>query len=256
MGLLNNKVAIVTGAGGGLGSAIAKAYAAEGAIVIVSVHRQGSGEDVVAEIEHEGKGKAVLVVTDITNEESVASTVDRTVEQFGRLDILVNCSGIVVRKSLLEHTLEDWERVLAVDLTGTFLSGKFAAQQMVKQQNGKIINIASIAGLTGYTYPSYAASKAGVVNLTRAMAWELGPYGINVNCISPGLVLTNLNRGLLENKEVYDKVIKKIPSRRLGSPEEVAQCAIFLASEQSNYFNGTSLTLDGGTISYFNLFED
>lgn len=256
MGLLENKIAIVTGAGGGLGSAIAKTYAAEGATVIVSVHRPGSGEELVAEINRTGKGKAVSTVTDVTNEESVAALVTKAVEQFGRLDIMVNCSGIIVRKSLLEHSLEEWERVMAVDLTGTFLSGKYAGRQMVKQQSGKIINIASIAGLTGYAYPSYAASKAGVVNLTRAMAWDLGPQGINVNCISPGLVLTNLNRGLLDNREMYAKVIKKIPSRRLGLPEEIAQSAVFLASEQSNYFNGSCLTIDGGTTSYFNLFED
>lgn len=256
MGLLENKIAIVTGAGGGLGSAVAKAYAAEGATVIVSVHRPGTGDELVAEINAAGKGKAVSTVTDVTNEESVAALVAMVVEQYGRLDIIVNSSGIIVRKSILEQSLEEWKKVIDIDLTGTFLTGKYAGKQMVKQQSGKIINIASIAGLTGYAYPSYAASKAGVVNLTRAMAWELGPQGINVNCISPGLVLTNLNRGMLEDKVMYAKVTKKVPSRRLGLPEEIAQTAVFLASENSNYYNGACLTIDGGTTCYFNLFED
>ncbi|MCL2338169.1 MAG: SDR family oxidoreductase, partial [Firmicutes bacterium] len=139
--------------------------------------------------------------------------------------------------------------------TGTFLGAKYAAPQMIKQKKGKIINIASISGLNGYVYPSYAASKAGIVNLTRGLAWELGPHGINVNCICPGLVHTNLNQSLLDNQTLYQKVIEKIPQRRLGLPQEVADTAIFLACDRSDYFNGAALPLDGGCISYFNFFE-
>lgn len=254
MGLLDKKVAFVTGAAGGLGMAIVKAFVDEGAFVVASVHRIESAK-VIAE-EFENSNKIITMVTDVTNEQSVSSAVAETVTKLGHLDILVNNAGIIVRKSLIEHTIEDWEKVMAVDLTGTFLCSKHAAIQMIKQEQGKIINIASIAGLTGYAYPSYGASKGGVVNLTRGLAWELGPQGITVNCISPGLVLTNLNKGSFEDQDVYSKVIKKIPARRLGLPEEVARCAVFLASEQANYLNGTSLTVDGGTISAINFFED
>jgi len=258
MGILKNKVAIVTGAAGGLGEAIARAYADEGANVVVSVNNsKGNGEKIVDKINKAGKSKAVLVVTDVTSEDSVASTVEKTVQRFGKLDILVNCSGIIMRKSLLDHSLEDWEKVMSVDLTGTFLTGKYAAKQMIKQNSGKIINVASIAGLIGYDYVSYSASKAGVINLTRTMASELGPYGINVNSICPGLVITNINRAVVEgNKELYDKSVKKIPSRKLGLPIDIAQSAVFLASEKSNYINGVALTVDGGAICHFNYYGD
>jgi len=253
MTLLEGKVAVITGAGAGLGREIAIAMAGEKAMVVVASRREENGRETVDLITREGN-QSVCIVTDVESEASVKAMVDKVMDEYGHIDILVNNAGIIVRKSLLDHTLEDWEKVLRVDLTGTFLCSKYVAPHMIVQKKGKIINIASIAGLSGYTYPSYGASKAGVVNLTRGLAWELGPHGINVNCVCPGLVRTALNQHLVDSQE-FQQAIRKIPQRRLGFPREVADTCIFLASDRADYFNGAALTMDGGSISYFNFFE-
>lgn len=254
MTLLEGKVAVITGAGAGLGREIAISMAREKAVAVVAARREENGLETVDLITREGNQSA-CIVTDVESEASVKAMVDKVMDSYGHIDILVNNAGIIVRKSLLDHTLEEWEKVLRVDLTGTFLCAKYVAPHMISQKKGKIINIASIAGLSGYTYPSYGASKAGVVNLTRGLAWELGPHGINVNCLCPGLVRTNLNQPLVDNQELYQQVTRKIPQRRLGFPREVADTCIFLASDRSDYFNGAALTMDGGSIAYFNFFE-
>jgi NAD(P)-dependent dehydrogenase (short-subunit alcohol dehydrogenase family) len=254
MSKLDGKTAIVTGGGSGLGETIALELAKEGAKVVVLGRTLSKLQQTVNKITELSNSESLAITADVTNYVSVVEAAEKTFNKFGRIDILVNNAGIIIRKSLLDHTLEEWNEVLSIDLTGTFLCSKVIAPYMIRQSRGKIINIASIAGVRGY-YPSYAASKAGVINLTRSLAWELARYGINVNCISPGLIKTALNQALLENEELYKQVLKKIPQKRLGTPEDVARTAVFLASEDSDYINGENIIVDGATVSAINFFE-
>jgi len=246
---LENKVAIVTGGASGIGKATAKVMADVGARVVIADINENCGS-IADEIP-----SAQFKICDIGDENSVKDLMGSVLKEYGKIDILVNNAGIIVRKSAIEHTLVDWDKVIKVNLTGVFLMSKYALTPMIRQQNGCIINIASIAGLVGYNSLAYAASKAGVVNYTRSLAMEVAKYGLRVNCICPGNIKTELNRSKFEDPENLRKILPRIPQGRIGTPEDIAKAAVFLASDWSDYVNGTSLIVDGGFLSGYKLFD-
>lgn len=245
---LNNKLALVTGAARGIGKAIADAYAANGARVVY------------ADIDAEGAQAAALsscaaVKMDVSHEASVNEAVAQILSDSGRIDILVNNAGINTmrhRVTIEEFPKDEWDRLLAVDLTGLYLVSKACAAPMLAQGAGRIINIASVVGLVPLRLQcAFAAAKAGVVNLTRAMAIELGGRGVLVNGIAPGSIMTESTRRLFygEDGQFNAKVrqlLDHIPLGRPGTPEEIASAALFLADPDNGYTNGHILTVDGG----------
>lgn len=256
---LKERIAIVTGAGSGLGKAIAHSMVAEGATVVVADIDPKGGRDTVEEIlskHNDGPEYAWFQEVDVSNEDSVKTMVKNVICKFGKIDILVNNAGMLYRKTLLEHSLEEWQKVISVDLTGVFLCTREVVPDMLKRNKGKIVNVASIAGQIGYPYPSYSAAKAGVINFSRSLVFDLAPKGINVNCICPGAILTPINESLAQDPVLYQRVLKKMPQKRLGRPEEIGKAAVFLASDDSDYINGVALTVDGGVTSFVTLVEE
>jgi NAD(P)-dependent dehydrogenase (short-subunit alcohol dehydrogenase family) len=245
---LNNKTAIVTGARRGIGRAIALALAREGANVVVSDISQEDCQKVVDEIRKLGR-KGLALKCDVSSSDDVEKMVKITVAEFGRVDILVNNAGIISFKPFMELTDEDWDKTLSVNLRGQFLCARAAARDMVKNKGGRIINIASVSyGGCGIAFPliaHYTASKGGVVALTEALALELTPLGINVNAICPGAIDTDMAKGVKEGGQLA-QVLARIPKGRLGQPEEIANLAVFLASEESDYISGAAIVIDGG----------
>ncbi len=247
---LNGKVALVTGAGRGIGQAIADALAANGARVVYSDIDDDAARNAAAQ--REG---CIAMRLDVSDPEQGAQGVDDTLQKLGRLDILVNNAGINTfhhRVNVDQFPLEEWERIIKVDMTGLFLMSQAAAKPMLRQGSGRIINIASVAGLVPLRLQSaFVAAKAGVINLTRSMALELGPQGILVNGIAPGSILTEGTRQLFYGedgkfRERAAALLAHVPLGRPGAPEEVAHCALFLAAPESSYINGHILTVDGG----------
>ena len=240
---LNGRVALVTGAARGIGASIADAMAANGAQV---VRTDLSFPD--------GMGEADLAM-DVTDSAHVESTFAHVIERYGSVDIVVNNAGVNTlahRVNIDQFPLEEWDRILNVDLTGLFIVSKAAARRMIDKGYGRIINVASVAGLVPLRLQSpFVAAKAGVVNLTKSMALELGPQGILVNCIAPGSILTEGTRQLFYGedgkfKDSVEKLLAHIPLGRPGMPEEIANAALFLAAPESSYINGHILTVDGG----------
>ena len=248
---LEGKTAIVTGSRRGIGRAIALALAKEGANVTVSDVNQEDCQKVVSEIEKMGR-KGLAVQCDVTSTPEVEALVKKTVEKFGRLDILVNNAGIISYKPFLELTDEDWDRTLGVNLKGQFLCARAAAREMIKNKWGRIVNIASISsGGCGIAFPliaHYTASKGGVMALTEALALELTAKGINVNAICPGAVDTDMTKGAKESGQL-EPLLLRIPKGRLGKPEEIANLAVFLASEEASYITGAAIVVDGGWLT-------
>jgi NAD(P)-dependent dehydrogenase (short-subunit alcohol dehydrogenase family) len=248
---LNNKTAIVTGARRGMGRAIALAMAREGANVVVSDISQEDCQKVVDEIKRMGR-KGLALKCDVSSSDDVEDMVKRTVAEFGRVDILVNNAGIIDFKPFLELTDEDWDKILNVNLKGQFLCARAAAREMVKNKWGRIINTASISsGGCGIAFPliaHYTASKGGIMALTKALALELTPQGINVNAICPGAVDTDMTKGVKEGGQLA-QVLARIPKGRLGQPEDIASLAVFLASEESDYISGAAIVIDGGWLT-------
>ncbi|MBI3416071.1 MAG: SDR family oxidoreductase [Verrucomicrobia bacterium] len=247
---LEGKVALVTGAARGIGQAIADALAANGARV---VYTDIETEAVKQSAAHTPGALALRL--DVTSQAEVAATFAATLREFGRLDILVNNAGInsnVHRVNIDDYPVDEWERIINVDLTGLFLVSRAAAKPMLQQKSGRIINIASIAGLVPLRLQSpYVAAKAGVINLTKSMALELGPSGILVNAIAPGSVMTSGTRELFYGddgkfKQRVADMLSHVPLGRPGTPEEIAHAALFLAAPDSSYVNGAVLTVDGG----------
>jgi 3-oxoacyl-[acyl-carrier protein] reductase len=240
-----NEVAIVTGAGRGIGEAIAAAIAAEGASVVVADIDGASARRVADEIVA-GGGRAMAMQADVAEPTQVNSLIADTLAQFGRLDVLVNNAGIGSNKPVLETTLEEWELQLRVNLTGTFLCGQAAAKVMLKNQGGRIVNVASISGQRGgQGRAAYGASKAGVILLTKVMAVELAPLGVRVNAVSPGPVDTDQSRGT-HTPSTRQAYYDRIPVRRYGEREEIAAAVLFLAARESSFVNGHVLNVDGG----------
>lgn len=242
---LAKKVALITGSGRGIGREMARLFAAEGArVVIADIHEENACRT-ADELTAAG-GEAYPLPADISDPEQVESMTQLAAGRWGRLDILVNNAGIGLNVPFLETTLDDWQRVLAVNLTGTFLCAQAAARVMVTQRVGRIVNVASISGQRGgQGRAAYGSAKAGVILLTRVMAVELAPLGINVNALAPGPVDTDQSRGTHTplTRRAYHQ---RIPLGRYGERGEIAAAALFLASDEASFINGAVVNVDGG----------
>jgi NAD(P)-dependent dehydrogenase (short-subunit alcohol dehydrogenase family) len=241
---LDDKVALVTGAGSGIGRASARRLAAEGAAVALLDFNPDSGEQAAAEIRDAG-GRAVAVLADATNADQIAAAISRTEEEFGRLDILVNAVVFVMRKNIFELEMDEWYRTIDGSLNSYFLLIKLALPALIRAGAGKIINICSIAAHVGYGVPAYTAAKGAILSMTRELAAELAPHRININSVSPGVIETGLNRDTLGDPEIRERTIALTPWGRLGTPDDIAGPVAFLASSDADYITGTDLVVDG-----------
>lgn len=247
---LSGKTALVTGAGRNIGRAIADALSANGATVVYADIDGASAEAAAA-------GRGVGLQLDVGDEASVRRGIGQVVKNHGRLDILVNNAGVNTAandRATIEHfSPEEWDRVLRVDLTGSFLMSRAGAEAMLAHRSGRIVNIASIGGLVPLRLQSaFVAAKAGVVNLTKAMALELGPRGILVNGVAPGSIITEGTKELwYSDPERTAKMLSHVPLGRPGTSEEVAHCVLFLVAPESSYINGHILVVDGGWTAGF-----
>ncbi len=250
---LKDKVALVTGAGSGIGCAVALLFANEGASVAASDISGANARDTANMIEESG-GRGLALSGDVSNGEDAERMVSATVAEFGRLDILVSSAGISARNALPEGASPEaiWDKVIDVNLKGTYLVSWYAVPEMEKVGGGSIINLASTMGLVGYPvgigggFNPYPPSKGGVIQFTRTLAIDSARKNIRVNCLCPGYVTTNLTRGLTENPETMAFLEELHPMGRLGRPEEIANAALYLASDDASYVTGVALTVDGG----------
>ena len=240
------RVALVTGAGRGIGRAIAVALGAAGAAVACAARSRDQVDSAAAEISAAG-GRARALRLDVTRPEQIAAGVDEAAAALGPVDVLVNNAGITLDKKTVEVTDEDWDAVLATNLTAMFRCARAVAPGMIRLERGKIINIGSMYGIIGVPrYAAYCASKAAVDGLTRSLAVEWARHGIQVNCLAPGYMNTDIPRAALADERTRALFLSKIPARRIGEPEEVGALAVYLASPASDFMTGQTVYLDGG----------
>lgn len=246
MSQLANHIALVTGAGRGIGRAIALKFAAEGADVACVSRTAENSEKVAAEIRALGR-RAWACAVDVSDAAAVRATAERILAEAGRVDILVNNAGVTRDALLPRMSEEDWDRVLNTNLKGAFLFTKALALSFIKQRSGRVINIASVIGLIGNAGQcNYAASKAALIGFTKAFAREVASRGITVNAIAPGFIETDMTAVL--QAELRERVLKTIPMNCFGQPEDIANAALFLASPAARYVTGQVLTVDGGMV--------
>ena len=245
------KVAIVTGAGNGIGLAIAHAFAAEGARIVVADINSASGERAVSEITAAG-GQAIYVRVDVADETLVKQLIASVLEQCGRIDILVNNAGVVAHKLLVDMDLEDWDRQLAVQLTGPFLMSKHVARHMIERgAGGRIVNISSVSALMGRVKGgAHCSSKAGLTLLTKVLAMELGQHQITVNAVAPGLIEVPAQRDEQNLSSDYkNRYLEEVPLGRIGEPRDIAAQVLFLASSDASWISGQLHVVDGGLMA-------
>jgi len=240
---LKDKVAIITGASSGIGKACARLFAREGAKVVLVARRMEALEDLTSEIKREG-GEAIPLKADVSNPEDVNRVVDETVKVYGTVNILINNAGLTQDNLALKLTTQQWEEVLKVNLLGTFYFCQAVFRPMRRERYGKIVNTASVAIKGNIGQANYAASKAGVVALTRTLALEYARVGIRVNCVAPGVIETPMTESFSE--DMRKKILERIPLGYLGRPEDVAYLHLFLASPESDYITGQVFFIDGG----------
>lgn len=246
MNFLNDKVAVVTGAGRGIGRAVAIAYAKMGANVVCVSRTQENSAKVATEIEALGQNSWAFAV-DVSDTSSVESSAKNILEATGRVDILVNNAGVTRDNLLMRMSEEEWDTVINTNLKGAFNFTKAFTRPFMKQRSGRIINISSVIGLIGNAGQSnYAASKAALIGFTKSVAKELAPRGVTANAIAPGFIETDMTAVL--DEKVRGDIIDRIPMNRFGSPEDIANTAIFLALESTDYMTGQVLTIDGGMV--------
>ncbi len=243
---LSGKTALVTGASRGLGKAMALALAQAGCDVALNARKEESLQQTAAEIRKLGR-KVVLAAGDVADEAEVKNVVDAVQKAFGRIDILVNNAGVWEGSFFFRLSKEDWDKVLSVNLTGAFLVAKAVSRVMMKQRSGKIIQLASILGLRGGPQSIvYSATKAGIIQMTRVMAIELGSAGVQVNAIAPGFFETDMTKRYQEEPVLLKAHVDKIPSKRVGKPDDLAGLTVFLASKASDHITGQVIVIDGG----------
>jgi len=244
---LNDKVAIVTGSTKGIGYGIALAYAEAGADLVIVSRNEEECRKVSEKFKAMGR-KALPVAADLSCQEDIDRLVNLSLQSYGKIDVLVNNAGTAVTKAAEELEMEDWERVINLNLRGVFFCSQRVGKEMIRLgQGGKIINIASIFGLVGERFIlPYCVAKGGVIQLTKALALEWAKYGIQVNALCPGYVKTPMNEKELSDPKIQNHLLKKIPMRRFGEAAEIAPAAVFLGSEGSNYMTGQTLVVDGG----------
>ena len=244
---LNGKVAWITGGTKGLGLAMANALASVGADIVINSRNKDEAEAAARSVAETHGRRAIGLQADVAVEAQVKELVDRAIKELGSIDILVNNAGINVRQPTVDLTLEDWQKVLDVNLTGPFLCTKAVAPHMIQKGWGRIIHLSSILGHVGLAgRPAYSATKGAIVLLTKPQALEFATKGITVNAICPGPFETPMNLPLLQNPEAYKAFVAKIPLGRWGHIHELDGAVIFLASKASSYVTGTTLTVDGG----------
>ncbi|MCM8711767.1 3-oxoacyl-[acyl-carrier-protein] reductase [Clostridium sp. SYSU_GA19001] len=245
--MLTGKVALITGAGRGIGKAIALKFSELGASIVVNYRSsEKEAQELIDEIKKRG-GEAAAVQGDVSSFLDAEKVVKFAIEKFGRLDILVNNAGITKDTLLLRMKEEDFDKVLEVNLKGVFNCTKYASSVMLKQKSGKIINISSVIGLIGNAgQANYAAAKAGIIGFTKSVAKELGARGITVNAIAPGFITTDMTEVLSD--KLKEKLLENVPLKKLGTPEDVANLAAFLASDNANYITGQVINVDGGMV--------
>uniref|UniRef100_A0A7C4TBR3 3-oxoacyl-[acyl-carrier-protein] reductase n=1 Tax=candidate division WOR-3 bacterium TaxID=2052148 RepID=A0A7C4TBR3_UNCW3 len=241
--VLNERIALITGGATGIGAAISKKFAENGAKVVIGDIDEKTGVEKTKEIGE----NAHFYLLNVSDEDSVNRVVDEIVKTYKKIDILINNAGITNDRLVLRMTKEDWMRVIEVNLTGTFLVTRAVSKYMIKERYGRIINISSVIGLIGNAgQANYAASKAGIIGFTKSCAKEFASRNITVNAIAPGFIETRMTEVLPENvKEAY---LKLIPLGRFGKPDDVAELALFLASDRAGYITGQVIALDGGMV--------
>ncbi|MBC5712892.1 3-oxoacyl-[acyl-carrier-protein] reductase [Roseburia sp. BX1005] len=243
--MLTGKIALVTGAGRGIGAEIARTFAREGAAVIINYNgSKERAEKVAAEIIAAG-GKAETYQCNVADDAACKEMIDTCIKSYGRIDILVNNAGITRDDLLMRMSEEDFDAVMDTNLKGTFHTIRHMSRYFLKQKSGKIINMSSVSGILGNAgQANYSASKAGVIGLTKSVARELASRRINVNAIAPGFIATDMTDAMTE--EAKEKIAESIPFKRIGQPEEIAEMALFLASDKSDYITGQVFAVDGG----------
>jgi NAD(P)-dependent dehydrogenase (short-subunit alcohol dehydrogenase family) len=244
---LAGKVGIVTGAGRGIGRVLALGLADAGADVVIADVLAHEGEDVAQEVSKKGKD-SIFIKVDLCRKTEIEDMISETVKHFGVIDILINNAAVNIFSPAEEFSLDDWNKVLSLNLTGVFLCAQAVGKVMIGQNRGKIVNVASVGGMTG-TYRkavAYDSSKAGVINMTRSLAVEWGKYHINVNAIAPGMIATDLTRKRLEDKDFYDYYVERVPLGKIGQPDDLVGPVVFLCSGASDWLTGQTMVLDGG----------
>jgi len=245
---LDGKIAIVTGGAGGIGEALALGLGIHGATVVVSSRNQEAIDKVAAKVTEESGNEAIAISSDVTDEESMASLVDKVMEKYGRIDILVNAMGMNIKHDAFEYPVEDWDKLFDVNVKGTMLACKAAGKVMREQKKGAIVNLSSVRGIRGYTggNTGYCATKGAVELITKALALEWAPQGIRVNALGPALVITPGTKHIAEDPKLAAKAAAGIPMGRIGLPEDMVGAVVYLCSEAASFVSGQTIYVDGG----------
>ncbi len=245
---LDGKIAIVTGGAGGIGEALALGLGYHGATVVVSSRNQQAIDAVAKEITEETGNEAIAVASDVTSDSSMQNLVDTVVKKYGRIDIMVNAMGMNIKHDAFEYSMDDWDKLFAVNVKGTMIACKAAGKIMREQKGGAIVNLSSVRGIRGYTggNTGYCATKGAVELMTKALALEWAPSGIRVNALGPALVITPGTRHIAEDPKLAAKYASAVPMGRIGLPEDMVGAVVYLCSDAASFVSGQTIYVDGG----------